>query len=302
MHKTRYSGPEAATIGQSRKQPSRVLVETAIVFITLLVAFWPILVNLFGSWFDESEYMEHGLLVIPAAAYMVWSKAPRLAAVQLRPSKWGFFLVVCGALQALVGIAAHWAWVSRAAFLVALTGCILALYGAQVVRELAYPLGTLVLMVPPPSFLYDRLTFDLQLLASRLGETFLEAFGYSVMREGNVLHLVGITLSVEQACSGIRSLFSILFMCSLYNYLFVHSNTTRAIIFLFSVPIAILGNAGRIVATGIVSQYSPAWTEGARHELFGYISIVVAAIGCIILHLAILEIKKWRHNEDARNA
>ena len=60
-------------------------------------------------------------------------------------------------------------------------------------------------MVAPPTFIFERLTLSLQLLASRLGEACLEALGYSVLREGNILEMVGIKLSVEEACSGIRS-------------------------------------------------------------------------------------------------
>jgi exosortase len=162
-------------------------------------------------------------------------------------------------------------------------------------RELAYPLCTLVLMIAPPTFVYERLTLDLQLIASRLGESGLEALGYSVMREGSILELVGTKLSVEEACSGLRSLLSILFMCVLYNYFFVHSKLMQTILLVWAVPIAILGNAGRIVATGIASQYKPEMIHGTAHDAFGYFSVVIAAIGCIVLHLTMLSIQKtWR--------
>jgi exosortase len=163
------------------------------------------------------------------------------------------------------------------------------------VRELVYPLCTLVLMIAPPVMIYDRLTLDLQLLASRLGESSLEALGYSVMREGNILELVGTKLSVEEACSGIRSLFSILFMCTLYNFFFVSGARLKAIILVMAIPIAILGNAGRILATGIASQYNRDLIQGVSHETFGYISVVVAGIGCVLLHVLMLRIQKtWR--------
>src|SRR6202011_4728488 len=194
----------------------------------------------------EHAYMEHGILVVPAAAYMVWTKWGKLAKVPLEPSSWGLLLIFWGAMQAALGIASQWVWLSRMAFLISLVGSIVGVYGPGMVRELAYPLGTLIFMITPPNFVYERLTLSLQLLASRLGETFLEALGYSVMREGNILELVGIKLSVEEACSGIRSLFSILFMCTLYNFFFVRGNLLKGLLLVMAVPIAILGNAGRI--------------------------------------------------------
>jgi exosortase len=184
------------------------------------------------------------------------------------------------------------------AFLVSLVGCIVAVFGWRMVRELVYPLCTLLLMVAPPTFLFARLTLSLQLLASRLGESCLEALGYSVLREGNILELVGIKLSVEEACSGIRSLMAIFFMCVLYNYFFVRGWSMKALILVMAIPIAILGNAVRIVATGVASQYNPALVSGAAHEAFGYVSVIIAAFGCVALHFMMTSVLKvWRSRQ-----
>lgn len=263
--------------------------------ILLLIAFWPILTGLYGSWFDERLYMEHGILVVPAAAYMAWTKRDNLKKISPEPSGWGALLLAWGALQALLGTAAQWIWVSRTAFLISLVGYLAVVFGWRVVRELAYPLGTLILMIAPPTFVFERLTLSLQLLASRLGEICLETLGFSVLREGNILELVGTKLSVEEACSGIRSLLAIIFMCALYNYFFVDGRSMKALILVMAVPIAILGNAGRIVATGIASQYNRALISGTAHETFGYVSVAVAALGCIALHICMISIQKvWR--------
>ena len=176
----------------------------------------------------------------PAAVYMAWAKKDRLAQIPRQPSVWGLLVMTWGALQAW-GIAAQWVWVGRMAFLASsLVGCIAALFGWRMVRELVYPLCTLILMVAPPTFIFEKLTLSLQLLASRLGESVLEALGFSVLRQGNVLEMVGIKLSVEEACSGIRSLLAIIFMCVLYNYFFVRGARMKALILVMATPIAIL--------------------------------------------------------------
>jgi exosortase len=270
-------------------------IQAVVIGVLLVIAYWPILLGIYASWSDEHAYMEHGILVVPAAAYMVWTKWGKLARVPREPSAWGVLLIFGGALQATLGIASQWVWLSRMAFLVSLVGSLLAVYGPGMVRELAYPLGTLIFMITPPNFVYERLTLSLQLLASRMGEISLEALGFSVMREGNILELVGIKLSVEEACSGIRSLLSILFMCTLYDYFFVRGNLMRVLILVMAIPAAILGNAGRILATGIASQYNRDLVHGAVHEAFGYVSVVVAGVSCIVLHIVMLHIQKaWR--------
>lgn len=268
--------------------------------VLLIVAFWPILTGMYGSWFDEHAYMEHGILVIPAAAYMAWEKRDALRKIPRQPSIWGVALLLWGALQALLGTAAQWVWVARMAFLISLVGWIAALFGWRMVRQLVYPLCTLILMVAPPTFIFERLTLSLQLLASRLGEVCLEALGYSVLRDGNILEMVGIKLSVEEACSGIRSLVAIFFMCVLYNYFFVRGTSMRVLLLVMAIPVAILGNAVRIVATGVASQYNPALVSGAAHEAFGYVSVAAAALGVIALHLMLQSIlKSWRSHHHA---
>jgi exosortase len=262
--------------------------------VLLVAAFWPVLLGIYGSWFDERSYMEHGILVIPAAAYMAWAKRDKLAAITPQPSRWGIALVAWGALQAMLGAVGQWVWVSRMAFLVSFVGAIALVYGFRMIKELTYPLCTLLLMIAPPDFIFQALTLRLQLLASRLGSDALEALGYSVLREGNIIEMVGIKLSVEEACSGIRSLVAIVFMCVLYNYFFVEKKSMRVWILAFAIPIAILGNAIRIVATGIAGQYNHAWVSGATHEAFGYVSVIVAALGCIGVHMVLLRFEKMR--------
>ena len=252
--------------------------------VLLTAAFWPILVGIYSSWSDPFTYMEHGILVLPAAAYMVWSKRDQLSLIRWEASVWGVFFLICGALQATLGVLAHWVWIARTSFLVSLVGCVVLIFGFEMLRALTYPLCTLILMIAPPTFVFERLTLSLQLLASSLGASCLDALGYSVLREGNILEMVGIKLSVEEACSGIRSLLAIIFMCALYNYFFVNGRAMKAWILLMAIPIAIVGNAGRIVASGIAGQYNHAWVGGATHEAFGYISVLIAAVGCIALH------------------
>lgn len=261
----------------------------------LLASFWPILWSMFGSWFDEAASMEHGILVIPAAICMAWAKRAQLSDIPRQPSFYGVLLIGVGTGQAIVGSLARWTWISRMAFLVSLAGGILALYGYRMLRASAYPLLTLVLMVTPPTFLYERFTLDLQLWSSKIGEYWLDALGYSVLREGNVLELVGIKLSVEEACSGIRSLFSISFFCVVYGYFFAKGRILRVLIVLCAVPMAIVGNAARIVMTGVVSQYNRALVEGASHQLAGYLSVATSAAGCVVFHiLAVMARRVWR--------
>jgi exosortase len=263
--------------------------------LLLAIAFWPILTAMAGSWFDPRVDMEHGIIVPFAAAYMAWTKRESLARIPAKPARWALLIVGWGAMQAIIGTLAQWVWVSRMAFLISLVGSLLALKGARVVRELAYPLFTLTLMVAPPTFVYERITLPLQLLASRLAEVSLEALGYSVLRTGNVLEMAGIKMSVEEACSGIRALIALYFMCVLYNFFVVPEKWIRVALMIGVAPVAILGNTLRIVATGVASRYDPSLMHGGVHDTFGYVSVILASCLCVLLHQAILKsVGMWK--------
>lgn len=248
--------------------------------------------DLAGSWFDEKADMGHGMLVPVAAAYMVWLKWDELKRLPAEPSRLGLLLVLICSLQTLISVAAHWVWLSRMGFVECVFACVLAIRGWRTVVTLAYPLTTLLLMVPPPTFVFERITLPLQLLASAIGEWWLEILGFSVFREGNILELAGQKLAVEEACSGIRALLALIFFGVIYNFFFVETAWQRVLLLLAVVPFAILGNAARIVATGLAGSYRPEWTHGTPHEMAGYVSVSVAALLCVLFHLLLARIGK----------
>ena len=117
-------------------------------------------------------------------------------------------------------------------------------------RKLAFPLFLLFFMVPIPAVIYNRITFPLQILASRLADDALTVLSIPVLREGNILELPNQRLSVVEACSGIRSLLSLTFLSLVYGYFFERRVWLRVVLFLATVPIAIVANGSRVTLTG----------------------------------------------------
>jgi exosortase len=168
----------------------------------------------------------------------------------------------------------RWVFIVRCSFLFSVVGCILFLWVSYLLRALAYPLLLLPLMIPFP--FYDRVTLPLQFLASMLAENFLTVLGYSVLREGNILHLPTQTLSVAEACSGLRSIYALTFLTLTYAYFFTPRRRARWILIAAILPVAIVVNALRVALTAIMGTYNPAWTEGTYHEMLGWSVFVVA--------------------------
>src|SRR5207245_8338941 len=116
---------------------------------------------------------------------------------------------------------------------------------------LAFPIGFLLLMIPLPAIVFNQIAFPLQIVASRFGEAALQLFRIPVLREGNVIVLANTTLEVAEACSGIRSLISLLTLGIVLGYFSDSRTWTRLLVAGATVPVAIVANGPPIPGTGI---------------------------------------------------
>jgi exosortase len=168
-------------------------------------------------------------------------------------------------------------FLSRVSFIGVLAGLVLFLAGRAQLRALAFPLAFLLLMIPLPALIFNRIAFPLQLLASRAGATALEWASVPVLREGNVLVLATTTLEVAEACSGIRSLVSLLTLAIVLGQFSLRTRWGRGALAAASVPVAIAANAGRVAGTGLAAHFwSPEAAEGFFHAFSGWIVFGVA--------------------------
>ena len=139
-------------------------------------------------------------------------------------------------------------------------------------------------MIPLPAIVYYQLTIPLQLWASRLGASGLVALGIHTVREGNLLILPNCTLNVVEACSGIRSLLSLLAAVVAYGYLAEPSTWKRIVLAAASIPIAIAMNGLRLVATGVLSYFFGSTVDsGVVHLALGLGFFVLAFLSIVLL-------------------
>jgi exosortase len=103
------------------------------------------------------------------------------------------------------------------------------------------------------------------------------------LREGNVLVLSNYSLEVVEACSGIRSLMSLIALAVAYGYLVEQRLWARITLVVLMVPIAVASNALRVVGAGVVTYFwGPQWAEGFFHFFQGWL-IFVSAVACMLL-------------------
>jgi exosortase len=245
-----------------------------------------VLVYLYGSvfsrlasqWSHDANF-SHGFFVPVFALYVLWDRRQTLARVDRRPAWSGLWLLLSGLLCLSVGVLGAELYLSRVSIVPVLGGLAALFLGWRFLRAAAFPWLFLLLMIPPPALIFNQITFPLQIFASEAAANLLPLLGVPVLREGNVIHLPAMALQVAEACSGIRSLMSLVTLAVMYGYVLENRRTLRVLLALAAVPIAVAANSLRIVGTGLLVQYwDPDKAEGFFHTFSGWIIFVVSIL------------------------
>jgi exosortase len=254
----------------------RSVVASALVCLEILGVYLPVLSSLVRQWASDENY-SHGFIIVPFALYFAWRKRRALAAAPVEPGIGGLAVVAVSLLVLLAGLAGAELFLTRISLIGVIGGSIWFLWGRAHLRLLAFPVLLLFLMVPLPAIIFNQIAFPLQLLASRAGEAALTLGGVPVLREGNVLELATTKLEVAQACSGIRSLISLLTLGILLGKLSEQPITMRILLAILTVPVAIAANAARVAGTGFAANWiGPEAAEGFFHAFSGWLVFVAA--------------------------
>jgi exosortase len=259
-----------------------------------------ILARLFTQWINDPNF-SHGIFVPAFALFVLWQDRKKLRLIEPAPSWTGLPFVVVALSMLIVGVLGAELFFSRVSLLVLLAGLIILFQGWNLFRAVLFPWAFLVLMIPIPSLLLQKVTFPLQMLASKLASVSLPVVGVPVLREGNVIVLPSMPLEVAEACSGIRSLLSLVTLAIIYGFLMDNRKWVRVVLACSAVPIAVAANSFRIFGTGLLVQYwDPEKAEGFFHLFSGWLIFVVSLIMLFTLHRVINWI--WKSEPEVKPA
>lgn len=248
---------------------SRRLPELCLVLALLVALYAGIIPEMVREW-SQNENNSHGFIIPLIAAYFLWQRRGRLLDAPVAPNAAGLLVLVLGGLMLSLGYLATEYFTMRASLIVILAGLTLALFGTQTFRVVAFPLFFLVFMIPIPMVIYNAVAFPLKLLVSNVSVWVLKAVGVVVLREGNIIMLPDMVLEVADACSGIRSLVSLLALGVAYAAVLPLHTGRRVALVLSAIPIAIIANIIRVIVTGLLVEYvSPDAARGFFHEFAG---------------------------------
>jgi exosortase D (VPLPA-CTERM-specific) len=275
---------------------------------TLLFLYAPALKLLAQTWWTDENY-SHGLLIPFLIGFLLWFEKDELGKLEKRPAfPAGGITVLAAMLLLLVGILGAELFTQRFSLLLMLAGITIYFFGWQILKKLVVPFVLLALAIPIPTILFNKIAFPLQLLATDLAVWGIRLFGIPAAKFGNVIELLprgasqSIWLEVVEACSGIRSLMTLVTLALVYAYFTSRRRNFaslksfdlwRAAILMFAaLPIAVLTNGVRVSATGILAYYYGGETaQGFLHGASGWL-VYVAALLLLLFVGKILDLSR----------
>jgi exosortase B len=248
--------------------------------VAFLIAYTPTLITLAqGPWQTEQE--GHGPLIIVAALWLVWQSRDRLRVIEVSPAPLTGWLVLLSGLVVLVLARNQDIWfLEVASEIPVIAGCLLILAGWQALRIVAFPVGFLIFSAPAPGWMVDAATVPLKVLISDMVTQVLYSAGYPIAQNGVVILIGAYQLLVQDACSGLNSIFALSAIGVFYVYAFRWQHKIRGFILMaLIVPITVLANFLRVLTLVLIAYYAGVdKLEGPLHDLTGIALFVVAIV------------------------
>ena len=259
----------------------------AVSLIFLVSAFAQGLSELIIRWDKQEEY-SHGYMIPFVSGYFIWLKKEEIRHIEFNPSWLGVLLVLMAAVLFLIGEVSGLFILIHYAFIAVLVGLAYAIMGWHALNIILVPLLFLAFSIPLPYFLEASLSANLQLWSSQMGVAFIRWCSIPVFLEGNIIDLGSYKLQVVEACSGLRYLFPLMSLGFICAYLYDTAFWQRALVFVSTLPIALLMNSFRIGVIGVVVEH---WgisvAEGFLHDFEGWV-IFLACIAMLFAEMAML--------------
>jgi exosortase len=271
------------------------------VISVVIFAYATVLPKLARNWWVDENY-SHGLLIPFIIGAILWLQRDNLKNVETRPAPfWGASAIVLALVMLWSGVAGAELYTQRISLVLLLAGIVIYFWGGRLLKHLLVPGLLLLLAIPIPAIIFNKIAFPLQLFASRCAVWSMSVLGIPVLRQGNVIELKPLNaletkkLEVVEACSGIRSLMTLLTLAVVFSYFSYpredDSNQDQGlaawlksygfwrsvILVLSAIPIAILTNALRVSGTGVLSHYyGTRVADGFFHTFSGWVIYIVA--------------------------
>lgn len=235
----------------------------------LALFYFPVFKELYTSRWGIIDYT-HAYFVLPVVIWLIWRKRGEYKEQLSQGSTWGLLLIGTALFLFVIGWRNDYLSVAVFSLIPMLFGFVLYLYGRRLARKLAFPVLYLLLLVPPPLGILDRITLPMRYGVTAAADIFMRSFHFPVQRSGLLLYVGGSEIYMGQPCSGMRSLIALTALGLLLAYISRLNGTNRVILAASILPLALLGNFMRIAGMCIVTYYLGSHSGEVFHDYAGY--------------------------------
>ena len=250
----------------------------------LLAAHLPFVIFYFVSLWEPRPHYQFFPFAIAA---FIWLAASRRQKGNERWTLLPMMLIAADVSCASLGVWFFSPWlVTAGLFLGVLAWCV-ANVDDGFRRRLTYLAVLPLLVIRLPRNGDQEIIMALQTITTKVAGQILDSFGFLHVRSGNVLEFPGKRFEVEEACSGVQSLFTVLFVGA---FVVCWNRRPLAHIVLVLMTggfLAGLMNLCRILVIAIAwDRYAEDLSVGILHDIVGYLSLGVATLLLLILDAA----------------
>jgi len=269
-----------------------------IVIVLVILVYSPTLWWMKYRFLETNSNYTHGFLIPLVSLFLIWKIKDKLKQIPVSSSPKGLILFSVGLLVHLISRCFMIDFVSGFSLIMVIWGLCLYFLGRSITQKIIFPIVFLVFMIPLPSVLTLSLTFYMKMFAIYWATELVNLIGIPAVMDGAKIILPNDFLEIGEPCSGIRSLITLLALGSLFAYLLSISFLKKIILFLSTIPIAILSNIIRIVFLVIITYVygQKAALEEPNHTVSGLLVFLVALLGL----KAIGQVLTWQRGEDQR--
>jgi exosortase len=248
-----------------------ILAISGLVFYKTLGALWTYSRN------DDSS--SHIVLVPLIAFFLLYVERERIFAITSTSAGPGITLALGGMILYALAFRSpfpqegNWS-LSLATLSIVLVwiGGFLICYGFVALRAAAFPLLFLLLMVPFPDAVLDRIIYALQAGSTEIAYLIFQAVGTPVSRDGFLLSVPGVTIEVAKECSSIRSSIALLITCLLAAHLYLRTRWKILLFVVLGILVSVLKNGIRIATLTLLSIHvDSGFLTGRLHHEGGFV-------------------------------
>lgn len=248
------------------------------ILIVVIFIYFPTFVWLFERYTANDTYYSHGFLIPFVTTFLIWLKRENLAISKVKYSLLGLALIIISLVIHFLSMLTEVFFISGFSIIPLVFGISLFLYGKEITNEISFPLAFLFFMFPIPLVVINSISFPLKMMVTKSAVAILRStLNIPIRNEGFQIFFPNASLIVENVCSGLRSLITMLALASIFSYLLKCSLSKRILLFFLSIPIAFISNLVRVILLSLaVYIYGSQISKSFFHDLTGYLVFVIA--------------------------